>query len=205
MIRQQWTLLRQSWRSGFAAAFARTAWAFAILTAAGFAVTWFAPSIADQALSLFMDMLEQKEIVSDTGVISAAALLRSNISACFLTVCYGCIPFLYLPALTLGANAMLLGIPAARCLQSGYSIAAFLAALLPHGIFEIPALLVTIAVGLELCRDLSGRLRRRKGLAAFPQYLADGSRLFLFPVLPLLAVAALMEAYVTPWAAALFF
>ena len=28
------------------------------------------------------------------GALSAAALLRSNISACFLTVCYGCIPFL---------------------------------------------------------------------------------------------------------------
>lgn len=204
MIAEQWALLRQQWRSGFSSALARTAIAFLILTVIGFGVSLAFPELLNRVMDFFMGYLMDGDVVNETGTISAGALLRNNLTACFYAISYGLIPFLYLPAATLGINATLIGAMAAYYAVSGLSPLLFLAALLPHGIFELPALVISFTAGLELCRQITGRCLGREGIPPMLQCLSDAARLYLFPVLPLLAVAALMEAYVTPWLSSFF-
>ena len=204
MIAEQWALLRQQWRGGFSSALARTAIAFLILTVIGFGVSLAFPELLNRMMDFFMGYLMDGDVVNETGTISAGALLRNNLTACFYAISYGLIPFLYLPAATLGINATLIGAMAAYYAVSGLSPLLFLAALLPHGIFELPALVISFTAGLELCRQITGRCLGREGIPPMLQCLSDAARLYLFPVLPLLAVAALMEAYVTPWLTSFF-
>ena len=80
----------------------------------------------------------------------------------------------------------------------------YFAALLPHGIFELPALILAAALGLFLCRQMTRRCRHDETALPLPVCLTQIARVFLLLIAPLLAVAAVMEAYVTPLLIGLF-
>jgi uncharacterized membrane protein SpoIIM required for sporulation len=81
----------------------------------------------------------------------------------------------------------------------GYSPLAFLAAfILPHGLFELPAAIVATAFALRIGASITGL---REGMTVGEGVLAasaDFVKVFLFAVLPLLLVAAFVEANITP-------
>ena len=119
---------------------------------------------------------------------------------------YGLIPFIQLPALALGVNAMVIGVMAAWYLTEGYSMLGFLASILPHGLLEFPALILAFAMGLFVCGQLTRRLFRKDESALHVwDCLVLMSRMLLLVLFPLLAGAALIEAYITPAIASLFF
>jgi len=69
------------------------------------------------------------------------------------------------------------------------------AALLPHGIFEIPAFIISGALGILLAQSLIAEWYGGgdSAIAAYSQ-----ARLFLAVVLPLVVIAACVEAFITP-------
>jgi stage II sporulation protein M len=71
-----------------------------------------------------------------------------------------------------------------------------LAALVPHGVVEIPAILLSMAAGLGIGYQLINRLRGRGGLGA---EIKGALKLFMRRIVPLLILAALVEVIVTPW------
>ena len=114
-----------------------------------------------------------------------------------LSILYGFFPHIFLPALLLGLNAMVLGFTGAYYVNHDHSLLVYLAGILPHGIFELPALALSFSCGLFLCESVTQRLRtRKKGLviAALSQIL----RIFVFRIAPLLLAAAFTETYITP-------
>jgi stage II sporulation protein M len=142
--------------------------------------------------------------VVEAGTLSPVDLFVNNLRATLFTMLYGLIPFLQLPALALGLNAMMLGVLAAWYVSEGISLAVYLAALIPHGIFEIPALILAFAMGLYVCGQLTRRCRKDESALHLWDCLVQISRVLLLIEIPLLVVAALMEAYVTPVFASLF-
>jgi stage II sporulation protein M len=74
----------------------------------------------------------------------------------------------------------------------------FLAGVLPHGLFEIPALMLGSAavlyIGVALVTPQTGKSMGE----VLIELLADWVKIFIGIVIPLLAVAALIEAYITP-------
>jgi uncharacterized membrane protein SpoIIM required for sporulation len=70
--------------------------------------------------------------------------------------------------------------------------------LLPHGIFEIPALILASAAMLRVGVVLvTPQIGRSMGEVMLEQ-LADWTKIAVGLVLPLLLIAALVETYVTP-------
>jgi stage II sporulation protein M len=70
-----------------------------------------------------------------------------------------------------------------------------LAALLPHGIIEIPAMAISAAIGLYLGYCFLLRLfGRRLDVAG---EIVESARVFVAWILPMLLVAAFVESYVT--------
>lgn len=110
---------------------------------------------------------------------------------------YGLIPFVPLSALALGTNALLLGAFAALYQHHGIGLGVYFIGILPHGIFELPALILSCALGLLICRTGTEKLRKRSDVS-FLHRVLDCNRVFLSFVAPLLLVAALVEAYITP-------
>ena len=71
--------------------------------------------------------------------------------------------------------------------------------LLPHGIVEIPALLLAVAAGLRWNTVFIAPPPRITVSESWIKAAADFFRVFVGLVLPLLLISALLEAYVTPW------
>ena len=167
MIASQFRQLRDFFRSqDFRHSLLITGGAFAALIVLAFAVGLIFPAVPAQVLTLFSQQMADAGVVSESGSISVPALLWNNLRAMVLSVLYGFIPFIYLPALSLGVNALLLGLFAAYFLNNGISILAYLGGILPHGIFELPALVISLACGIYLCSRINQYVRTHCGDSA---------------------------------------
>ena len=83
--------------------------------------------------------------------------------------------------------------------QTGLSPGLFLIGfVLPHGIFEIPAIILTGALIIRLGLTLVTPNKDYTIGEAWIRTLADWTRLILFLVIPLLVVAAFLEVFITP-------
>ena len=202
-LKKQHRALWQFYRETFGEALLMTAAAFLIICLLGFGVSLFNRSIPELVLNYFTQMVQDGNIITDDGIIHFGALLINNLRAAAISVLYGFIPFIYLTALAVGMNALIIGVLAAYYVNSGTSLLIFFAGILPHGVFELPALLIAFALGLLLCRRTTQYVRKNtKGM--MKPLLCNIARSFVMHVLPLLVMAAVAETYITPAILALF-
>jgi stage II sporulation protein M len=75
---------------------------------------------------------------------------------------------------------------------------------IPHGIVELPALLLSAAIGLRYGYVILNSLVLRKG-GPVKKELFMGMAFFVMCILPLLFVAAFLESYITPALLQIFF
>ena len=102
-----------------------------------------------------------------------------------------------LPALTLGTNGAILGLFAGYYMRQNISLLKYLLGILPHGIFELTALILSAAMGLYLCSTVTNALRKKQTGVLRPALHRCCQILYLW-ILPLLFIAALVETYITP-------
>jgi uncharacterized membrane protein SpoIIM required for sporulation len=131
--------------------------------------------------------------------LSAVFIFANNLRATFIILLGGIISFSVLGMIAYLVNVGLVGVVLAVFKIIGYSPwLLFAAGLLPHGLFEIPALMLASAVMLRIGAMLvTPQVGKSMGQVVF-ELLADWLKVFLGVVVPLLAVAALIETYVTP-------
>lgn len=202
-LKKQHRALWQFYRETFGEALLMTVAAFLIICLLGFGVSLFNRSIPELVLNYFTQMVQDGNIITDDGIIHFGALLINNLRAAAISVLYGFIPFIYLTALAVGMNALIIGVLAAYYVNSGTSLLIFFVGILPHGVFELPALLIAFALGLLLCRRTTQYVRKNtKGM--MKPLLCNIARSFVMHVLPLLVMAAVAETYITPAVLALF-
>jgi len=175
-----------------------TALAFLALALIGFVLGLLRPETITPLLDMFARMVEENGLAETEGAELMAEILTNNLTVLFLAMFLGMIPFLRLPAMELGLNALLLGAMASVYQREGISLAAYFAGTLPHGITELSALVIAIAAGLNLCRAVSDTLLRRAEKGAVLRAVADAMLLYARFVMPLLLVSAFIEAFVTP-------
>ena len=68
-------------------------------------------------------------------------------------------------------------------------------AILPHGVLEIPMVLLGASIGLRLGNEAANALRGRK--TDIRREFLNGMRVFLYIVVPMLLLSAFIEMYVT--------
>ncbi|MCT8336962.1 stage II sporulation protein M [Methanoculleus sp. Afa-1] len=165
---------------------------FAVAIAIGVAVVARDPNIGAEAMALFADQVVG-DLLSDPPAVLAGKLFLNNLVACLLLFLGGA-SLGFVTMLILSVNGLVIGaiMELVRQQQGMLFIAA---ALIPHGIFEIPAFLIAGGLGLLLGRALLGEWHGTVDAATEARSLA---RLFLSVVVPLLAVAAVVEAFITP-------
>lgn len=199
-MKKQLRALGDFWREEYGRWVGMTAVAFLVLVVLSYIAGRLFPEIPAAILTYFNEIVADSGIVRDDGSFSALALFGNNLRAMVLSTLYGFIPFLYLPALSMGVNAILLGMVAASVNGQWLLLAA---GILPHGIFELPALCLSLAAGLCLCQNINRYIRKNeKGI--MKPLLLNILRVTGLVVIPLLVVAAIMESYVTPAVMQLF-
>lgn len=113
-------------------------------------------------------------------------IFSNNIYVSFLSIVLG-ILFGIFPLITSLSNGFLIGYVAHKAV----SIEGFLTLwkLLPHGIFELPAIIISLGIGLRLGTTLIFKNRKLKEESIWSLFV------FLLIVTPLLVLAALIEGF----------
>ena len=197
-LRDQCSLLGEFLRSDFRRS---VFWCAVGLTAAfalGLGGAALRPELAETAIDAFTKQVAQAGVLDEEGGMFVFGLLMNNWRAMLLSAAYGFIPFLFLPVISLLVNGALLGIMASYYMTHGMSMLLFLAGILPHGVLELPALVLSIACGACLCRNMCRIVTGSRRAEPLAELLGDLLRVMLLLVLPMIAAAAVLEAYVTP-------
>ena len=193
-MKKQLRAIGAFWREEYGRFVGMTAAAFLVLIVLSYAAGRLFPDIPVTVIGYFNEAIAGSGIVQDDGSFNVLALFTNNLRAMLLGVLYGFIPFLYLPALALGVNAAILGMLASLIDGQWLLLAA---GILPHGIFELPALFLSLAAGLCLCKNINVYIRKNeKGI--MKPLLLNILRVVVLLVVPLLVLAAVAETYVTP-------
>jgi uncharacterized membrane protein SpoIIM required for sporulation len=132
--------------------------------------------------------------------LSAVFIFTNNLRATIVILLGGITSFSVLGMIAYLVNVTLVGLVMGVFKLIGYSpLTLFAAGLLPHGLFEIPALMLTTAMMLRIgALMVTPQIGKSMGQVIF-ELLADWLKIFIGVVVPLLAVAALIETYITPY------
>ena len=138
----------------------------------------------EQILDLIKELIAQTEGLGTFGLTKFIFL--NNIKSSFFSMALGIFLGIF-SFLILIVNGYVLGFVASKSVAvEGILV---LWRLLPHGIFEIPAVMISAGLGLKLGAYLF--VKHKKG--DFKQWLLNSLRVFLFIVVPLLIIAAIIE------------
>jgi len=137
-----------------------------------------------QILEFIKQMLEQTEGMGQQELIGF--IFFNNLQSSFFSMILG-VGFSILPIIAVVSNGYLLGVVAWITVQAEGPLVLW--RLLPHGIFELPAIFLSLGLGLKLGTFLF----RKDGRVSFKCYFINSLRIFLLIILPLLIIAALIE------------
>ncbi|MBU1136004.1 MAG: stage II sporulation protein M [Nanoarchaeota archaeon] len=114
-------------------------------------------------------------------------ILQNNIMTSFFGMIFGLF-FGIIPLILCCLNGYVLGFISRAAVElSGFSV---LLKLFPHGIFEIPALILSLGLGLKLGMFIFTKNLKKEKLI---YDLKNSVRVFLFVIIPLLVIAGIIE------------
>ena len=144
----------------------------------------------------FIQGLERLRFISAAGVIT---IWLNNLRTLVIAMILGIFSFGVLGLLVLMLPIAFLAYIAGNIAMTGSSpFMFFMALVLPHGVVEIPAIILSGATILGLGATLTGQAQGRSLGEAFVIALAGWARVTVGLVLPLFLFAAILEVYLTP-------
>ncbi len=140
--------------------------------------------ILEQILKFIKELLEKTKDMSQGELIRFILLNNSQIS--LIGMIFGVLLGIF-PVIVTILNGYLLGFVASVSVkQEGFFV---LWKLLPHGIFELPAIFISFGLGLKLGTFIF----QKNKIKSFKEYFKNSLRVFLFIIIPLLIIAAIIE------------
>lgn len=156
---------------------------FFLFALVGFFVS--APSFLEGRILQFIEeLLTRTEGMSRWELISFIFL--NNLQSSFTGMVFG-VFFGVFSLLSVITNGYVLGFVASKTAASDGILTLW--RILPHGIFELPALFISLGLGLRLGSFI---LQKRK-LYSLKEYAIKSLKVFIFVIIPLLIIAALIE------------
>lgn len=150
------------------------------------------PAFGNSLVTLFQKMITD-EIMSNEPPLLAIQLFFNNLEACVLLFLGGA-AFGLVTLLVLSFNGIIIG-GIMEVVGNKTGLFVMMAAIIPHGIFELPAVLVSATLGLMLGRAVMMELAGQGDAIGEARVLGS---LFVRYVIPFIAIAACIEAFITP-------
>ena len=161
----------------------------ALFFAAAFLAGMLAPSSTRQQLTDAFQVVAENYRGLAGGKLFFIILFHNVMSSMFVLISGVLVGII--PTFATGANGFLLGVVYRQTAEVvGYWKAAL--KVLPHGVFEIPALLIAASYGLWLGMAVIRRMRGEES-TSIRSHVGHASRQYVAVVLPLLIVAAAIE------------
>ena len=131
-----------------------------------------------------------REMIDNTEGLGLRQLIffifQNNLKSSFMALFLGAVLGVF-PVFSSVINGYVLGFVGKKSVEiAGPSV---LLRLLPHGVFELPAVFLSMALGVRLGMFIFSKNKKEE----FLKRLTESARVFLFIVLPLLIIAAIIE------------
>jgi stage II sporulation protein M len=139
-------------------------------------------------------VLEPMTSVGKLSIVLVLLIFINNAIKALGMVCLGILLGLP-PLLFIGLNGFIVG-GLGSALESAKGWTYVMASFVPHGIIEIPVILLAAALGFTVGMESLKWLARRE--SRVKSQLSDSLKVYLKWILPGLAVAAIIEGFVTP-------
>ena len=107
ILAAQFLPVLRAWRDGYEAEVRRCVIAFFILIFLAFGVCLAVPEVRIGFSAYLRNLYQGMDLTDEAGALSPLPLFLNNLRACGVTMLYGLIPFVRLPALALGLNAFI--------------------------------------------------------------------------------------------------
>ena len=148
--------------------------------------------LQENYIEMFKDSFGWMKTLSPLSIMLVIFLNNAvkSLFAIVLGTGFGIVPIIFV-----GGNGIILGLIANE-VSKQQGVIFVLAALVPHGIIEIPVILISAGLGLRLGYFMYLSLRgERKDMRS---ELAGSLRIYMRLIMPLLFVSAMVETFVTP-------
>jgi len=156
--------------------------------------TLVAQDTAAELMRQFGELLKPLGLAGNLSVLLLLIIFINNAIKALGVVFFGILLGLP-PLLFIGLNGFIIG-GFGSALKSVKGLGYVVASLVPHGVIEIPMILLATALGLTVGMESLKWLVRRESRVKLQ--LLDCLKVYLKWVLPGLAVAAIIEVFVTP-------
>ena len=165
---------------------------FIISLAAGYCYPLYFPA---EATASFEDMSKMFEwITTIHPMLIMLAIFANNALKSFAALLLG-LGFGIIPVLFVASNGFIVGL-VVNLLNKTEGLLFIAAAIVPHGIIEIPMILLSAAIGLRLGHLMFSAI---KGETIDIKYEVKKSVMFyLHWIMPILFISALIECFITP-------
>ena len=140
--------------------------------------------ISDMILNYIKDILEQTKDLATFGMIKF--LFWNNLQSSFYAMAFGIFLCIF-PILSAIANGFLVGFVASISVQTDGFLSLW--RLLPHGIFELPAVFISMGLGIKL----GSFVFKKNQIESLKIFLRESLRAFVLFVIPLLIIAGIIE------------
>jgi stage II sporulation protein M len=141
--------------------------------------------IAQELMKILGDIAKRTEGLSWLEL--TGFILSNNVQASFLGMIFGVFLGIF-PVIFAAFNGYILGFVA--LMASNESGLGTLLKLLPHGIFELPAVFISLGIGLRMGMLIIHSAKAK----SLRYYIKELARVFFLVIAPLLIIAALIEA-----------
>jgi stage II sporulation protein M len=141
-------------------------------------------NLYDKLISFIKQLLEQTKNMSQQELIQF--IITNNVKSTFFGIIFGVLLGIY-PLVSALANGYILGFVAFLSVSTDGIISLW--KIFPHGIFELPAIFISLGLGLKM----GTFILKKKKIYTFRSYLLNSIRVFLLVVLPLLIIAGIIE------------
>ncbi|HMB44548.1 MAG TPA: stage II sporulation protein M [Candidatus Methanoperedens sp.] len=165
---------------------------FIISVIAGLLISLKDLGLPENYLEIFKNSFGWIKTLSPLSIMLVIFLNNAvkSLFAIVLGAGFGIIPIIFV-----GGNGIILGL-IANGVSKQQGIIFVLAALVPHGIIEIPMILISAGLGLRLGYFMYLSLRGEK--KDMRSELSGSLRLYMRLIMPLLFVSAMIETFITP-------
>lgn len=151
--------------------------------------------LGDSFGMLWSYLEEFVQSIPENNFILFFIIFGNNTIKSFLAMIFGAF-FCVIPVLFIAFNGLVIGV-ASSFIVDNSGLRYLLIGLMPHGVIEIPMVLLSAAVGINLGLESIRKIKSKDG--DVKRELTKGLKLFSVLILPLLFVAALIESFITPF------
>jgi len=169
-----------------------SALSFALSAALGYYVAGADPDFAALQTKGLEELIEM--ILDQPPLVIMLIIFAKNLMTSTMAMLFG-LGLGILPLLAATTNGFLLGIVAYGAIEKAGAVM-LMAGILPHGIIELPVVLVSIAVGFRLGYLFTLALAKEK--VDLGAEVRQAFRLLIRYITPLLFLAAAIETFITP-------